>query len=88
MTALGALANGPSTFGESASGELYVASLNNGTLYHLQAAATPTPTRTATVTRTRTATPTRTQTPTPTASPTATATQPYNEYLPSILRHP
>jgi len=77
VTDHGFLLANPSTFGESASGELYVAALGLGTIYQVGGAGTtPTATPTITPTRTETLTPTPTMTGTPpTATSTVTPTQ-------------
>jgi len=78
-----------STFGADEFGEIYVANLSGGAVYHIvgegptptptssataTATATPTATATATLTATPTTTPTPTTTATPTSTPSATAT--------------
>ncbi len=72
VTDHGFLLANPSTFGESASGELYVAALGLMTIHQVSGVGvTPSPTPTITPTRTETLTPTPTWTGTP---PTATST--------------
>jgi hypothetical protein len=59
-----------SSFGEDASGELYVVGYSNGIIYRIQETSGPTPTPTRTPTRTATPTPTPTVTRTPTITRT------------------
>jgi glucose/arabinose dehydrogenase len=82
-------ANNPSTFGEDAAGELYVADYGSGIIYHLRDTSVVTATPTATTTPTPTATATGTLTPvtpspTSTLSPTAFPSLTPSGYLPLV----
>jgi glucose/arabinose dehydrogenase len=73
------------SFGEAADGELYVAGLSNGVIYHLVEDTLVTPTSSVTPTPTATCEPTLTPPP-PTETPGPTP-YPENSYLPAAMRH-
>ena len=79
-TAHGKLMDNASSFGEDRNGELYVASLGDGTIYRITTPNQVTPTATTTVT------PTATLVPTQTIQPTVPPNQNKKLYLPSIKK--
>jgi len=89
-TAHGKLMDSASSFGEDRNGELFVASLGDGSIYRVTTNSQVTPTVTATgtptTTLTATVTPTATLVPTQTIQPTVPPNQNKKLYLPSIQK--